>query len=99
MVSHIPDIPINVHSQVTICLTVDNYLYWRTQVDPILWNNLIYGFVDGSLPCPLEEIDVPTVGNTPASTISNPKFGAWIQQDQAIISTIVSSLPEGTLDW
>jgi hypothetical protein len=97
MASRIPDVPINVHSQITIRLTADNYLYWRTQVDPILRSNLIYGFVDGSLPCPSEEIDVPIVGDNPASTISNPKFGAWIQQDQAILSAIVSSLTEGTL--
>jgi hypothetical protein len=78
MASRIPDVPINVHSQITIRLTADNYLYWRTQVDPILRSNLIYGFVDGSLPCPSEEIDVPAASDTPASTISNPKFAAWI---------------------
>jgi hypothetical protein len=30
-------------------------------------------------------------------TISNPTYQAWMQQDQAIMSTIVSSLTENTL--
>ena len=97
MASRIPDVPINVHNQITIRLTADNYLYWRTQVDPILRSNLIYGFVDGSLPCPSDVIEVLGDDGKPTSTTSNPKFGLWIQQDQAILSAIVSSLTEGTL--
>jgi hypothetical protein len=80
-----------------IWLTLDNYLYWRTQVDPILRSNLLFGFVDGSLPCPPEELAVPVKDGTPASTIDNPKYSAWHQQDQSILFAIVSSLSEGVI--
>jgi hypothetical protein len=79
MASRIPDAPIDLTNKFTIRLTVDNYLYWRTQVDPILRSNLLFGFIDGTLPCPAEEISVPASGDTPASTTSNPEYSAWHQ--------------------
>jgi hypothetical protein len=68
-------------------------------VVPILKTNLLYGFVDGTLPCPSAEIPDPVVaaeGGAP-TTISNPEYSAWHQQDQAILSAIVSSLTESVL--
>jgi hypothetical protein len=62
-----------------------------------LRSNLLFGFIDGTLPCPAEEISVPASGDTPASTTPNPEYSAWHQQDQAILSAIVSSLSEGVL--
>ena len=52
MASRIHDAPIDLKNKFTIRLTPDNYLYWRTQVDPILRSNLPFGFVDGTLSCP-----------------------------------------------
>ena len=49
MASRIPDTPIVINNSITIRLNAENYLYWRTQVVPILRSNLIYGFVDGTL--------------------------------------------------
>jgi hypothetical protein len=97
MMSRIPDVPIDLTNKFTIRLTPDNYLYWRTQVDPILRSNLLFGFIDGSLPCPPEELAVPVKDGTPASTIDNPKYSAWHQQDQSILSAIVFSLSEGVI--
>jgi hypothetical protein len=78
MASKIPSTPITLTNQITIRLTPDNYLYWRTQVVPILKTNLLYGFVDGTLPCPSAEIPNPAVaaeGGAP-TTISNPEYSA-----------------------
>ena len=97
MASRIPDTPISLANQITIRLTADNYLYWRTQVDPILRSNLLYGFVDGTLVCPPEEIEVPASEGAATSTKENPKYAAWHQQDQAILSALVSSLTEGVI--
>jgi hypothetical protein len=91
MVWRIPTSPIALTSQITIRLSSDNYIYWRTQVVPILRSNLIYGFIDGTLPCPSEM--VPATDKT-AEPVSNPLYSAWHQQDQAILSAIVSSLTE-----
>jgi hypothetical protein len=97
MASRIPDAPIDLTNKFTIRLTPDNYLYWRTHVDPILRRNLLFGFVNGSLPCPPEEVQVPASDGVPASTTDNPKYAAWHQQDQLILLAIVSSLSEGVI--
>jgi hypothetical protein len=97
MTSRIPYVPIDLTNKFTIRFTPDNYLYWRTQVDPILRSNFLFGFVDGSLPYPPEELAVPAKDGTPASTIDNPEYSAWHQQDQSILSAIVSSLSEGVI--
>jgi hypothetical protein len=62
-----------------------------------LHNNLLFGFVDGSLPCPPEEVQVPASDGVAASTIDNPKYPAWHQKDQSILSVIVSSLSKGVI--
>ncbi|KAK1697903.1 hypothetical protein QYE76_014600 [Lolium multiflorum] len=95
MASRIPTTPIVINNAITIRLTAENYLFWRTQIVPILRSNLIYGFVDGTLPCPDAEI-ANTVAKEPA-TVPNPLYVAWHQQDQAILSAIVSSLTEGVI--
>ncbi|KAK1653213.1 hypothetical protein QYE76_071018 [Lolium multiflorum] len=98
MASRIPTTPISLDNKITILLTADNYLYWRTQVDPILQTNLLFGFVDGSLPCPAAEIPNPAANEGGASpTIANPLYAAWHQQDQAILSALVASLTEGVI--
>jgi hypothetical protein len=76
LASRHPRTSISLDNKITIRLTADNYLYWRTQVVPILRTNLIYGFVDGSLPCPLEEIPNPEspTNATASPTITNLEF-------------------------
>jgi hypothetical protein len=99
MSSVIPTSPIVIANQITIKLSSENYIYWRTQVVPILRSNLLHGFVDGSLLCPPAEIKNPsadTDGGAPP-TILNPLYAAWNQQDQAILSAIVCSLTESVM--
>jgi hypothetical protein len=83
MASRIPSTPIVITSSITIRLTAENYIYWRIQVVPLLRSNLIYGFVDGTLPCPSAEIPNPAAkaGTTDPPTIPNPAYGLWHQQD------------------
>ncbi|KAK1683231.1 hypothetical protein QYE76_044079 [Lolium multiflorum] len=96
--SVIPTSPISLANQITVKLTSENYIYWRTQVVPILRSNLLFGFVDGSLVCPPATLPNPAAkqDGDPA-TIPNPLFSAWHQQDQAILSAIVCSLHESVL--
>jgi hypothetical protein len=60
---------------------------------------LIYGFVDDCLPCPLEVILNPELLTkaTAPPTVTYPEFLAWHQQDQAILSAIVSSLTKSVI--
>ncbi|KAJ0082983.1 hypothetical protein Patl1_09710 [Pistacia atlantica] len=100
-------LPTQLHHFITIKLTKDNYLLWRAQLIPYLRQNL-FGYLDGSIPCP--PITIPSSTNTsisppitvPSSTntsihIPNPAYIHWSQQDQIILSAILSSLTESLL--
>lgn len=64
---------------ISIKLTARNYLLWRTQLVTFLRDQNLLGFVDGTIPCPS------------SATLSR---AAWIQQDQAILSILISTLSE-----
>jgi hypothetical protein len=84
--------------QITVRLNPNNFIYWRTQVVLILRSNLLFGFVDGTLPSPSAMIPNPAAGTAGApATIPNPQYAAWHQQDQAILFAIVCSLHESVL--
>nr|XP_051201939.1 uncharacterized protein LOC127315493 [Lolium perenne] len=88
--------PFNFAPLITVRLGVDNYLYWRTQVIQVLRSHLLLGFIDGSFPCPEEEVDNPkAVDDAKAPRrIYNHEFTAWHQQDAAILSAIMSTSTE-----
>jgi hypothetical protein len=79
----------NTHQVVSLKLTNTNYLYWRMQMKPYLLGQGVFHFVDGSVPCPPSYIFDSSVGSS--STIS-PSFLHWKQQDQLILSALLSSL-------
>lgn len=76
------------HHFVSIKLTSCNFLFWRTQLVPFLQGQNLLGFVDGSVPCP------SLVIRAASGTIANPCLVVWVQQDQAILSMIISSMYE-----
>ena len=86
-----PSSPIHFGRLITIKLTSENYLFWRTQVLPLLRSNLLMGYVDGTHPCPTTTILVTPIVGAPTE-IANPKHGVWIQPDQAIPFAVVSSM-------
>ena len=51
-------------------LKMDNYLFWRAQILPLLRSHYLEGFVDGTLPCPPPD---------------HHMYRPWIAQDQAIL--------------
>jgi len=78
----------NTHQVISLKLTNNNYLYWRMQMKPYLLGQGVYAFVDGSYPCPA--LCVATT-ETAAPAI-NSFFLSWKQQDQLIMSALLSSL-------
>ena len=52
-------IAINVTAQVPLKLTATNYCAWRAQFDSLLIGYDLYGFVDGSNPCPSATLIAP----------------------------------------
>ncbi|XP_019157527.1 PREDICTED: eukaryotic translation initiation factor 3 subunit F-like [Ipomoea nil] len=81
---------------VSVKLTSRNYLFWRTQLVPFLSGQGLFGFVDGTYPCPSV---APAVAVSPGATVvesvvPDPSVAraAWLQQDQAVLSKLISSL-------
>jgi len=79
----------NTHQVVSLKLTNTNYLYWRMQMKPYLLGQGVFHFVDGSMSCPPSHVFDNFVG--PSFTIS-PSFLHWKQQDQLILSALLSYL-------
>nr|XP_016476098.1 PREDICTED: uncharacterized protein LOC107797702 [Nicotiana tabacum] len=86
------------HNFISIKLTATNYLFWRTQLLPFLRGQNLHGFIDGSHPCPPSHVSVANAtGDGSQTTTINPDYAVWIQQDQLILSLLISSLSEETL--
>ena len=90
---------INIHSLVTVKLTKDNYLLWKTQIVPYLRGQRLFGFVDGTISSPSPTILNPEVANSQnaPTEMPNPKYITWYDQDQVVLSALVSSLSENIL--
>ncbi|XP_019181604.1 PREDICTED: uncharacterized protein LOC109176606 [Ipomoea nil] len=88
------------HHFISIKLTTRNYLLWRTQLVPFQRGQRLLGFVDGETPCPSSTVDsIPAAGDstscgTTVVPMLNPAFEAWVQQDQSILSLLISSLTD-----
>ncbi|KAJ6969913.1 hypothetical protein NC653_034466 [Populus alba x Populus x berolinensis] len=79
----------NTHHVVSLKLMNTNYLYWRMQMKPYLLGQGVFHFVDGSLPCPPSHMIDASAGS---SSAISPSFLRWKQQDQLILSALLSSL-------
>jgi hypothetical protein len=44
--------PFHFGNLITVKLLLDNYIFWRAQVLPLLGSHYLLGYIDGSLPCP-----------------------------------------------
>ena len=91
--------PKNIHSLITIKLTKDNYLLWKTQIIPYLRGQRLFGFVDGTISSPSPTIPNPEVANSQnaPTEMPNPKYITWYDQDQVVLSALVFSLSENIL--
>jgi hypothetical protein len=88
-----PMIPL--HHAVTICLTKNNYLLWRAQLLPYLRGTKLIGYIDGTRPAPPEKVATSTVSG--AEQIVNPEYSRWYDQDQQLLSGLLSSISEDML--
>ena len=84
----------NLPHLVTIKLTKDNYLLWKAQIVPYLKGQKVFGYVDGTVLMPPQTILASSDGTI---TIPNPTFMHWVQQDQMLLSALISSLIENLI--
>jgi hypothetical protein len=82
----------SISSLITIRLTRENFLLWKTQAVPALHAAHLYGYVNGSIAAPPHTITEGT-GDT-AREVSNPAFLSWYQQDQLVMIALLGSMSE-----
>ncbi|KAK9051887.1 hypothetical protein SSX86_028515 [Deinandra increscens subsp. villosa] len=83
-------------------LNQDNHGYWKTLITPFLITNGLYGYVDGSIPCPPATVTVtrpaaPTADDTapaPVATTPNPQHAIWIANDAHVRMLLLSTISE-----
>ncbi|XP_073268322.1 uncharacterized protein [Populus alba] len=78
----------NTQQVISLRLSNTNFLYWRLQMKPFLLGQGVYSFVDGTSPCPPSHL-ISTATSLPSV---NPSFLLWKQQDNLIMSALLSSL-------
>lgn len=71
----------------TILLDETNYPSWFFRLESFLKGQKLYGFVDGTVPCPPKCI-LDSSGNS----VPNPEFEVWCTQDQSIVNMIGQTL-------
>jgi hypothetical protein len=81
----------------TAQLTRDKYITWQWQMITYLKAQNIYGFVEGTVLPPPQTIDSPTPSEGSTNKVANPAFLTWLQQDQMVLSIIVSTILENLI--
>jgi uncharacterized integral membrane protein len=81
----------NTQQVINLKLTNTNYLFWHMQMKPYLIGQGVFSFVDGSTVCPSPYNDISANETTNNSGFSQA-FLAWKQQDQLILSALLSFL-------
>jgi hypothetical protein len=86
---------IPIHHAVTIRLTKSNFILWRAQLLPYLQSMKLMGYIDGSLKAPEKKVLSST--DAAATLIPNPAYERWYDQDQQVLSGLLSSMSEEVL--
>lgn len=79
----------------TIRLTKSNFLLWRAQLLPCLRGLNLMGFIDGSVAVPAKE--VPSSNDVGAPLVPNPAYTTWYNEDQQVLSGLLSTMKEEVL--
>jgi hypothetical protein len=74
-------------------LTHNNFLLWQAQILPYLRSQRLISCVTGAIPCP--SLTLPAQEKDVAP-VPNPAYVVWFEQDQAILSALLSSLSPET---
>ncbi|KAL6331349.1 hypothetical protein AAG906_011286 [Vitis piasezkii] len=64
---------------------------------PYFRGQAIFGYLNGTIPTPPQEIDAPHPNTGAIIKIPNPQYLQWLRQDSLILSTINASLTEDVL--
>lgn len=83
-------------------LSPNNYGYWKAMVQPFLVTNNLFGYIDGTIPCPPTTLPSrSTLEKDAASTAvqppqPNPSYPAWVSNDAHVRMLIISTISEAS---
>ncbi|XP_010507444.1 PREDICTED: uncharacterized protein LOC104784073 [Camelina sativa] len=86
---------VHVSSSVTLKLSDNNYLMWKTQFKSLLSSQKLMGFINGVVPAPAKTRLV--VNGEVSSEVANPQYEAWFCTDQLVRSWLFGTLSEEEL--
>lgn len=88
-----------VHSllnMITVRLDESNFITWSFQLESLLEGNDLFGFLDGSHPCPAQFVFTEDHGIT---TTLTQAYKDWKKTDRALISLIIATLSPEAMDY
>ncbi|KAK1434088.1 hypothetical protein QVD17_11006 [Tagetes erecta] len=86
-------------------LNPNNHCHWKTMITPFLVTNNMFGYIDGSIPCPSPTIEgapsTPATDKEPPTltTRPNPNFTAWVSNDAHVRMILISTISEASYDY
>ena len=87
----------NLPFTISVKLNFSNYTIWKAQALSYFRGQAVFGYLDGTIPTPPQEIDAPHPSIGAIIKIPNPQYLQWLHQDSLILATINVSLTEDVL--
>ncbi|KAI3765927.1 hypothetical protein L2E82_15974 [Cichorium intybus] len=76
-------------------LSPTNYGFWKTMIQPFLVTNNLFGYIDGSVPCPDPTIPAAEKATT-TEPQPNPSYTAWLANDAHVRMLLLSTISESS---
>ncbi|KAA8542806.1 hypothetical protein F0562_023958 [Nyssa sinensis] len=87
----------NLPFTISFKLKSSNYPVWKAQALPYFRGQGVFGYLDGTILTPPQEIDALHLSTGAIIKILNPQYNLWLHQDSLILATINVSLTEDDL--
>ncbi|XP_010436525.1 PREDICTED: uncharacterized protein LOC104720295 [Camelina sativa] len=88
---------LHISNCVTIKLTKENYIIWKSHFESFLRTQAILGFFNGAVKPPLEVIPIRNNNNGNTEEVLNPDFESWSRYDQVVKAWLLGSMSENVL--
>ncbi|XP_010490261.1 PREDICTED: uncharacterized protein LOC104768010 [Camelina sativa] len=88
---------LHISNCVTIKLTEQNYMIWKSRFKSFLRTQALLGFVNGVVKPPRETIPIRNDTKGKVEEISNPDFELWSRSDQVVKVWLLGSMSENVL--
>ncbi|KAI3725993.1 hypothetical protein L1987_65790 [Smallanthus sonchifolius] len=77
-------------------LSQTNYGYWKTMLQHFFITNNLFGYIDGTIPCPPTTIQSATSSAKDAEPVTqpNPNYSIWVSNDAHIRMLIMPNISE-----